>query len=256
MESQRKQPRIVKSQNQQKQERSQRQKSLQKQKPQERQLQKRKFQPREKSDLIGFESLTEEELLSLILGHGDKSVSVYEIASKIVRVFHSYISGERTLNEIETEILAIKGIGYSKAKSLLAVIELSKRLYSQKEFVFNSPEKVVAMCLQLRKSKQEKVMSIFLNSNMQLVFRKQSFCGTVDKTLISPREIFLAALKVKARYIVIAHNHPSGNSQPSDQDLIETKKIKEIGETLGIHLLDHIIVTRNTYLSFKERGIL
>ena len=211
--------------------------------------------PRERLKKYGVESLSDEELLSIILRCGSKDLSVKVLSENILKNFNE-ISNLRyiTVNKLQN----IKGIGEVKAITLIASIELGRRVYyrNNKNIIsLNNSKKIYDYIkYDLKDKKQEYFYSIYLDSKKQLIDKKLLFMGTLNKSIIHPREIFKYAYLFSASSIICVHNHPSGNVNPSNEDIIFTKSLVEIGVLQGINIIDHIIVGNDTYYSFYENG--
>lgn len=217
---------------------------------------KRSLLVREKSDSFGFDALSQTELVALILGYGVKGANVLDVARKVNKKITAHIEGQLSFAEFERELSHIKGMGDVKIKAILAVVMLLSRYVSTKRLTLNSPQKIIAQCQDMLSSKQERIVCFFLDASLRMIAKKTTFLGTSKSVLFSPRELFIEALRYKTSNIVIAHNHPSGNSDPSPQDMKETQKLFEISNLLGIPLLDHIIIANAGYYSFREKGAL
>jgi len=208
--------------------------------------------PREKLVSKGPENLKDEELLAILLGTGMKAKSALEIAKQLLRK----CSKKRLLQMKYEGLSKIKGIGPAKACIILASQELVKRsLKIQDETlpIIKSTKDVVAQAVYLRDKTREHLMTIYLNARNEMVWKKQStFIGTLNASLIHPREIFNEALLHNAASVILVHNHPSGDPEPSEDDIEITKRIQEAGKIMGIDVLDHIIITKNKVFSFKE----
>jgi len=182
-----------------------------------------------------------------------------ELASRIL-----YQQDEEGLLGIHSltleKLLQIKGIGKVKAVQILCLSELAKRLAkaSAKEMLcFDEPETIARYYMEdLRHEKQEHMKLLMLNSKSMLIGESDISKGTVDASLVTPRELFIEALQKNAVTIVIMHNHPSGDPTPSEEDILTTRRIKIAGQYIGIELLDHIIIGNNCYVSFREAGML
>lgn len=211
------------------------------------------FQPRERMLKFGVENLSDVDLLSIILRTGTKDINVKEVASNLL----NSIGGLNNLSDIGIrELSNIKGVGSIKAISVLASIELGKRV-TNKEISINMLLKDSSSIHEAFKSlfinaTQEKILAIFLDSKKRLISYKFVFMGTLDRSIIHPREIFNEALKVHASSIVLMHNHPSNDISPSKEDIITTNKLKESGEIIGIPLIDHLITNGREYYSFYD----
>lgn len=214
--------------------------------------------PYEKCERFGAEHLTDAELLAILLRTGTKGESSLELSKKIL-----YQSCEkRGLISIHNwsmeQLMKIKGIGKVKAIQILCLSELAKRLAketAEKQLDFNTPSTIAQYYMEdLRHKRQEHMKLLLLNTKSRLISEKDISVGTVNAAIISPREIFIEALQKSAVYIILLHNHPSGDPTPSIEDVQLTIQIKEAGELIGVELLDHIIIGDNCYTSLKEKG--
>jgi len=211
--------------------------------------------PREKLIAKGAENLKDSELLAILLRTGRAGKNVIEIASQILTKH----SKKRLLQMTYEDLLKIKGIDSAKATTLLAAFELSRRALEVDDSnlpIISTPKDVVAQLTELRQNKKEHFVALYLNARNQLVHKETISMGTLNANLVHPREVFEPALKYSAASIMIAHNHPSGDSKPSEDDLEITKKLTEAGKMMGVEVLDHIIVTKNNYFSFKDEKLL
>ena len=156
--------------------------------------------------------------------------------------------------------MKIKGVGKVKALQLLAIGELSRRIAKtsiDKGEVFCEPEMIARYYMEdMRHLQREEVILVLMNSKSQIIKDEVISKGTVNSSILSPREIFLLALKYNAVHIVLLHNHPSGDPTPSKEDLLMTARVAEAGKLIGISLMDHLIIGDNKYISLKERGFL
>ena len=215
----------------------------------------RSERPRERLLKYGSESLSNSEILSIILKTGTKNVNVLEISNNLI----NKLNGFNNLKNINKEILIKeKGIGIVKAIELLAAIELGKRLFVKKDDDKKSKRYLNAKDIFYDNKdlfidiKQEYFYCIYLNSNKEVIERKMLFMGTVNKSLVHPREIFKEAYLTSASGVVCIHNHPSGDPTPSIDDIILTKSLVQIGNIQKIPIIDHIIFGDNRYYSFYE----
>ena len=212
--------------------------------------------PREKLLKYGKENLSDADLLAIILKTGTKGSNVYELSYQIL----NKINGLINLKELSFNTLTkIKGIGTTKAIELLALVELSKRIYCQKEIIkkekYTTPELIYKNSKDLFfDKKQEYFYCLYLNTKKELIERKLLFMGTVNKSVVHPREIFKEAYKNSASSIVCLHNHPSGNLTPSYEDIKLTNSLFKIGQISGIPVIDHLIITDDGYYSFYENS--
>lgn len=210
--------------------------------------------PREKLLKYGKENLSDSELLAIILKTGSKGENVCNLSLKIL----NQIKNLENLKNINLETLTnIKGVGLAKGLELLALTELSKRIYykqtTTKKEKYNNPKTIYENNKYLFDNlKQEHFYCLYLNNNKQLIERKLLFMGTINKSVVHPREIFKEAYKLSASSIICIHNHPGGNKNPSLEDINLTKTLVKIGQINGIPVLDHLIVTEDDYYSFYE----
>lgn len=223
--------------------------------------QKTELQPYEKFVKMGAESLTEAELLAIILRTGTRDCSAMQLASEVLQSSFYGGHGLLGLHKITIEQLQkIKGVGPVKAVKIKSIAELSKRMASAKaweEVVFQKSGTVAACYMErLRHRGTECVVLLMLDSKGHLLKEVQLSSGTVRASLISPREIFIEALKAEAVQIIMVHNHPSGDPAPSREDVRITQLICSLGEAMELPLTDHIIIGDNRYVSFKEQGLL
>ena len=212
--------------------------------------------PREKLISKGPQNLKDEELLAILLGTGVEGKNVIEVASQILKKF----SKKRLLNLQYNDLAKIKGIGPAKACTILASQELVKRALEVRDESLpkiDSVEDVLAQVVYMRDKTREHLMALFLNARNELLHKKPMFIGTLNASLIHPREIFQEALKQNACSVILAHNHPSGDNKPSEDDLEITKRIIEAGKLMGVEVLDHVIIAKNkTPYSFKENKLI
>lgn len=201
--------------------------------------------PEEKLLRYGPEKLDDTELLALILRTGFKGVNVKTLSGRILKEYKKD-KDNFTLEKLQ----AMKGIGATKSAQVLAVIELGKRLLQNKQYslLLNASD-VWQRSEDFRGSKREHFVVFFLNVRNQEIKREIVSIGTLNASLVHPREVFESAIKESASAIIAVHNHPSGNTTPSPEDLAITNRLKEAGELLGIKLLDHIIVTKEDFRS-------
>ena len=210
--------------------------------------------PRERLVNKGKENLSNEELLSIILKTGTKDKSVKEVSYELLNL----VKDIRNLKDVSINTLTnIKGIGKVKAIELLAVIELGKRIYEEVNdndlISCTNPVNIINYFNYLFKDKkQEEFYVIFLDNKKKYISKKLLFVGSINYSIVHPREIFKEAYLYSASSIICIHNHPSGDPYPSKEDDNITIKIKEIGLIHGISLIDHIIIGKNNYYSYYE----
>ncbi len=210
--------------------------------------------PYEKLEYYGVESLSNEELIAILLRSGTKSLSAKELASFLLS---SVPSLKDLRNMSYEELLKKKGIGRSKAATLLASFELSKRVEKESLEIKNQKLTSSQMVfeyyrLKLQDKKQEYFYVVYLDTAKNIIRDKLLFKGTTNYSVVHPREVFKEAYLLSASALLCVHNHPSGNVFPSREDIAVTKKLEEVGEILGIKVLDHLIIGKNSYYSFLE----
>jgi len=212
--------------------------------------------PRERLVKFGEQALSVQELLQLILGRGVAGESVAVTAQKLLTQFGSL----QKLSEASIEELsAIKGIGLAKAAQIKAAFEIGRRLSTQvpsyKSKELTNPEKVYRMVKsKLKDYHKEHFYIIALNSRNHSI--AEVSIGSLNASIVHPREVFAEAIKSKAASVIFAHNHPSGDPKPSEDDLEMTKRLVEAGKILGIEVVDHIIITKTGFMSFKEKNLI
>jgi DNA repair protein RadC len=212
--------------------------------------------PRERLVKFGVNALSNEELLAIILKTGTKERSVKELAYEILNNLNSISDLENvTINKL----IKINGIGTVKAIEIIAAIELGKRIFikdniKDKAPLKNPKEIYLANRNLFHNQKQECFYCLYFDSKQRLIERKLLFMGTINKSIVHPREIFKEAYLLSASSIVCMHNHPSNNIKPSIEDIELTKALIEIGRIQQIPVLDHIIVGENEYYSFYENN--
>ena len=219
--------------------------------------------PYEKFEIYGAESLTDAELLAIIIRTGTANMNSLELGKHILNLSSNtgQSHGLLTLLHLSIEeLMSIKGIGKVKAIRLKCIAEFSKRIAMEsfKNGVrFDSPKTIANYYMeQLRHKEVEEVMLVMCDGKNQFLKDCILSTGTVNMSLLSPREIFLTALKTNAVNILLVHNHPSGDPTPSKDDITITNRIYDASKIMNIPLVDHIIIGDNTYVSFKELGYL
>lgn len=215
--------------------------------------------PYEKFEELGAESLTDAELLAIIIRTGARGRRSLDLARDVLNAAKG--QGLLGICKLRTdELMKIRGIGNVKAIQLKCVAELSRRIAKSqagKRATFEDPSVIAGYYMEdMRYLKQEEMRLVMLNTKNELLGERTVSKGTVNASLITPRELFLEALHVEAVFIVLLHNHPSGDPIPSRADLRLTKRIQEAGRLIGIRLLDHIVIGDNCYFSMKGHGIL
>lgn len=216
--------------------------------------------PYEKCLEQGANSLSNTELLAVLLRTGTKGINVLELAEYIL----SSSCGDSGILNIHSctleKLRSIRGIGNVKAVQILCLSELAKRLAkatAKEGLILSLPSTIADYYMEeMRHQKQEHMKLLMLNSKSKLLGEKDISKGTVNASLVSPRELFIEALEKQAVAIILIHNHPSGDTTPSEHDILLTKRVQEAGRLIGIELLDHIIIGNNCYMSFAEEQLL
>lgn len=213
--------------------------------------------PRERLRQSGAQQLTNQELLAIIFRVGIKNLSVTQLAANVLTHFeHLHDIKEATIEEL----IEINGIGEVKAIELLAAIELGRRVSAkqvQNRWTIRTPDDAATLLMSdMTNLKQEHFVVLYLNVKNQVIHKQTIFMGSLNASIVHPREIFREAVKRSAASIICAHNHPSGNPTPSSEDIDVTKRIQHAGEVLGIELLDHVIIGDHQFISLKEKGFM
>ena len=211
--------------------------------------------PRERLVRFGAKNLSNEELISIILKTGTKEVSVKDLSTSIL----SKYSDISNLKDLEiNNLLNIKGIGKVKAIELIAAIELGRRVYLDRNIesvkITGSLDVYNYFNDLLKDEKQEHFYCLYLDNKKKVISNKLLYVGTINGSTAHPREIFKMAYLVSASFIICVHNHPSGDPNPSNQDIVFTNNLIEIGKLNNIPILDHIVIGNNSYYSFFEEG--
>lgn len=213
--------------------------------------------PRERLLKYGPESLSNAELLAIILRVGTPEYSAVGLAEHMLGKF-SGLRGIATATV--TDLSTIKGLGMAKGAQIQAMVELGKRLAAsvgETRPVIREPQDAVDLLMpELRDQHQERFKGMFLNTKGEVLKISTITVGTLDASLISPRELFREALGCSAASVIVAHNHPSGDPTPSREDITVTKRLIQAGEYIGVEVLDHMIIGDNRWVSLKERGLM
>ena len=207
--------------------------------------------PREKLARRGTQALKNEELLSVLLGSGVQGKDVRKLSREIIALF------EQDFDALSLEKLCdVHGLGPAKASQILAAIELSRRYLIQNNRRITSAKDVYEELSSFGSKKQEYFLTITLDGASHIIETRTIFIGTLNQSMVHPREVFADAISDRAAGVIIAHNHPSGTLEASRADIQITQRLKEVARLVGIELLDHVILTSDGFYSFSEEGML
>ncbi|MCK5057165.1 MAG: DNA repair protein RadC [Candidatus Aminicenantes bacterium] len=207
--------------------------------------------PREKMIKKGPQVLSNLELAAVIVGSGNPRRDVLEIARDLKKLWEKEFDN-LTIEKLER----INGVAKSLACRIIAAIELSKRFLVKEEIKLDSAKSVVSLVEELRDKKQEYFLTFTIDGANNLIRKRTVFIGTLNQSLVHPREVFADAVADRAAGIILLHNHPSGKIEPSKEDFILTQRLLEAGRIMGIEVMDHIIVGKKNHFSFQKKGIL
>jgi len=206
--------------------------------------------PREKMEKKGINALSNLELLAVLLSSGIKGKDVFEVAKEILKLV------QNDFNSLSLESLKnIEGVGLAKACQIMAAIEFSKRFLIKDGIKIKNIHDVMRLTEELKDKKQEYFLSFTLDGASNLIQKRTVFIGTLNQSIVHPREVFADAISDRAAGIIFVHNHPSGDPTPSKQDIEITKRLVEVGKIVGIEVIDHVIISKNGYFSFQAEGI-
>lgn len=213
--------------------------------------------PRERMMTVGAEALSNAELIAIIIRTGTRTESVLNLANRIVQ----HCGELRGLLDVSLgQLQQIRGVGPAKAIELKAAIELGRRIVrsdSPHYITIRKPQDVAAMMMdELRFLKKEQFVCLFLDTKNHVIGKETLSIGTLNASLVHPREVFRAAIKAGCASIICIHNHPSGDPTPSPEDVRLTKRLVESGELVGIDVLDHLVIGDNQFISLKEQGLM
>jgi len=214
--------------------------------------------PREKLLLRGAQSLSDAELIAILLRTGTKGKSVIQISQELINKYGNInVLTSQTIDALKN----FPGIGNDKAAALIAAFELSRRVDSRKKWIsdkkITSPQDIADLFIPiLRDEVKEKFFVVCLNSANKIIKYEMISVGNLNSSIVHPREVFKVAIENNSANIILLHNHPSGNPEPSSEDISVTKKMVETGKILDIHVFDHIIISGNKYQSLVEKRII
>ncbi len=208
--------------------------------------------PRERLQAQGAKALSNAELLALVLKSGTQQENVLDLCQKLLAKYSLEQLAQASLQQLQQE----HGIGVAKASQLIAVFELGKRLTprAKRSSIRNAQEIAQMYLARFAQEKQENFVAVYLDTKQRVIADQIITKGTLNSSLIHPREVFYGAIKHCAHSLIILHNHPSGDPRPSEEDLNVTQILKETGEIMGIALIDHIILGQTSWWSWREEG--
>lgn len=207
--------------------------------------------PREKLVAKGAGNLTDKELLAILLRTGRAGKSALDIAGDILAKYPK----KKILDISLDDLKKVNGIGADKACTLLAAIEFTKRALGAEKsgrLVIENTEQALAQLHDIRNHKKEHFVALYLNARNELIHREDISVGTVNASIVHPRDVFAPAIEHNATAVIVAHNHPSGNHEPSPEDYDVTARLKDAGRLLGITLVEHIIVTEDAHATVRQ----
>ena len=205
--------------------------------------------PREKLQQRGARSLSDAELLAILVGSGTRDHDVMRVADRILKVLD-----ETSANPSMGDLTDVAGIGPAKATLIIAALEFARRRIRPEGFKITVPADVLPLIQHYSDRKQEHLLCVSLNGAHEVIAVRTVSVGLVDKTQVHPREVFADPITDRASAVIVAHNHPAGSLTPSGEDVDITRQLRAAGDTLGIRLLDHIVFSHKGYFSFLESG--
>jgi DNA repair protein RadC len=210
--------------------------------------------PRERLIREGIGALTNQDLLAILLRTGTKDESVLQLGMRVLKEIGTI---KRLADITASELMQIKGIGQAKAVQIIAGVELGRRIALKKtaRMAIHSPYDAADYLTELLQlDQQEKLYALYLNTKNEIIFEKVIFVGSLNASIVHPREVYKEAVKWSAASVLVAHNHPSGDPTPSREDVKVTRRLVDAGRVLGIECLDHLVIGYGKHISMKEKG--
>lgn len=204
------------------------------------------FRPRERLLKYGPQALNIEELISVILNTGTRTMPISVLSNKIAKLL-------KRSPELNTQLLSKIGLGPTKIAQVLAALEIGKRLEKEKTVTLTRPEQVFACSYEIIQAEKESLLCFYLNARGELLKKELVVVGSLNKASLLPREIFSFIKELPVSGIILVHNHPSGNLDPSKEDILFTQRVKMAGDILGVKLLDHLIVSPKGWKQIKNK---
>lgn len=213
--------------------------------------------PRERMEMLGAEKLSDQELLAILLSTGSREGSALDLAEQLLQRYQGLTGLQQATL---AELMEQKGIGTAKATTIAAAVELGKRISTSvngyRPVIEGSADAARILQGRMRGLDREHFFVLFLNPKHAVLGMETVSIGTLSSSLVHPREVFKQAIKRSASAVILAHNHPSGSCEPSKEDLQVTKRLKDVGELVGIEVIDHLIIGEDKYYSFCENDLL
>lgn len=210
--------------------------------------------PREKLEVFGKSNLSDQELLAILLGSGSPKNNVLQLSEKLLQEFPL-----KTLAEVKaSQLIKFPGIGKTKASKVLAAVELGERMFAPTllhKVLIRSTEDAVEQLKEYALKRQEYLVALYLNARHELLQKEVIGIGSLNSMVITPKEIFSPAIQLPCASLIVAHNHPSGDPNPSEDDIKFTSRVHEAGEVLGIPLVDHLVIANSSFFSFRENRV-
>jgi DNA repair protein RadC len=208
--------------------------------------------PREKLFKRGASCLSDQELISILVGSGIRGKDVFKVAGEIADKIHNDFNIIKRIDKLQR----IHGVGPVKAAQIIAAFELARRYFVKDKRVIAAPHDLMPFVEEFCNKKQEYFITVTIDGGSCFIKKRVVFIGTLNQSLIHPREVFADAIADRAKGIFLVHNHPSGNCKPSVEDVSVTQRLVEAGDIIGIEVMDHIILGKTEYFSFKENDLL
>lgn len=212
--------------------------------------------PRERMEMFGPEKLADRELLAILLATGNREMSALDLADQVLLEYKGLTGLADTSLQ---ELTRLKGIGPAKATTIAAAVELGRRIrlggQDYRPAIHSPADAARVLQKELQGQDREHFQILMLNHKKVLIGIETVSIGTVNSSPVHPREVFKQAIRRSASSVILAHNHPSGNCEPSEQDRLVTQRLKEVGNIVGIEVIDHLIIGGNEYYSFLEHQI-
>ncbi len=207
--------------------------------------------PREKLREKGASALTDKELVAAILGRGVKGLDVVAMSKSVAKLIRKHKE-----NLSVEHLTSVPGMGLAKAAQILSAFELARRYLLKETVKITNAKDILPLVADIADKKQEYFVCISLNGANEVIEKRIVTIGLVNSSQIHPREVFADVIADRATAVIFAHNHPSGDPKPSESDAKTHRQLTEAGKILGLHILDHIIVTKKGYFSFQETGLI